>query len=107
MENLKERLLRAANGEPIEAIVIGRPGIGFDWDSDPFTDAERGVVLTWEQAAPKLDYVFDNDRYIACCHALYAWTASKIFFMEEDEGQVYLRSLPRNPTAVMPWFMGH
>jgi hypothetical protein len=95
-------------GESIEAIVIGP----FGWDGyaedriERATAAQRGVVLSWEEARPMLDYHYSTGFGAPECDAIRAWTASKILWVTQYDGATYIDSAPRNPLPEMPTMPG-
>jgi hypothetical protein len=98
---------RVAGDEPIEAVLIG----GFGW-GDEDADGTRAVgaenigrLLTADEAAPLLNYEYDNGFGGADCHEVFAWTASRVILVHEYDGATGLRWVPRNP-AVTPVSMG-
>jgi hypothetical protein len=105
--NLKAWVVEAAAGEPIEAIVIGHRGGGedrFAYDENiPTHEIQRtGVVLTWEEAAPMIDYTFDDGFGGADCNAVYAWTATRVIAISEYDGSTDCYSIPRHPVDCLP-----
>lgn len=104
---LAQEIEEAANGEPIEAIVVGLRRDGDPpWRDDP--QPEEGdfptpdVVLTWDEARPHLDYTYDAGFGGQDCHSLYAWTASRVLFVAEYDGSTRVTWVHRNPTATTP-----
>ena len=97
-------------GDPIESIIIGAFGWG-DWDQIPGTDNDpyasdishlaasqrRGEILTWDKARPLLDYEYNGDYGAPDCHAITAWSASRVYWITEYDGSTRLSSAPRNP----------
>ena len=107
--NLKQWLLDMADGEPIEAVVIGQMGWGDDYRSDGVPDyaaQPRFTVLSWEQAAPWLDYNFDSGYGAPACNAVYAWTASRVIFISQYDGSTTPHWGPRNPAPCEPIMPG-
>jgi hypothetical protein len=109
MSNLKEWILRAAEGEPIEAIVIG--GVkrldpipeDLPWKKQDRSKWNR--VLPWQDAEPLIDYDFDSSYGIPGCQAVTAWTKSRIIFISEYNGATSVECTPRHPVdhePVMP-----
>lgn len=108
MANLKQWILDEANGHPIIAVVIGEMGWGNygsagvpNYDQQP-----RGTVLTWDEAAPLLDYNFDSGYGAPGCNAIYAWTDVAVIAISQYDGSTGPYSVPRNPTACMPNMVG-
>ena len=120
MATLREWILKTANGEFIEGVVIGRTGgngsdedyvLGDDLADDYGSEAipnyqehPRGRVLSWEDAQPHLRYQFNSDHGSVRCEAIYAWTASRVIFITQYDGATWPCWVPRNPnpTAVTP-----
>lgn len=88
--------------EQIEAVVIGEMG----WENSQYSSQKRGVVLTWEEARPMLDYEFDSGYGAPECNAITVYTKSRILFISQYDGSTQLNSLPRNPEAHMPYMPG-
>jgi hypothetical protein len=98
MANLKTELEEAETfyGEQIEAMVVGK------LEEYPYPDAQpdENVLLSREAGLAKVDREYDDGFGGADCHSLYAWTASRIFFVFEYDGATSLHWLPRHPTAL-------
>ena len=108
LANFKDDLLAAAAGEPILALVIGEMGWG-DYASagvPGYAEQPRGVVLTWEDAAPWLDYAYDTGHGAPRCNAVYAWTATRVLFVSQYDGATEVEAIPRNPTPCAPEMPG-
>jgi len=113
MGNLKRWIEEQAGREPIEAAVIG--SMGGDSDYDSYSGSEgvpnyaghpRGRVLTWEEAAPHLDYGFDDGFGDAGCEAIWAWTATKVIAISKYDGSTEAYALPRHPSCGTPRMAG-
>ena len=103
MTTFAEDIEEAANGQSIEAIVIGPFGWSDDMDDDERPEAtKRGVVLTWAEARPMLDYSYDSGCGAAGCDAIWAWTPTEVLFVHEYDGATGLRGVPRNPVDGKP-----
>ena len=99
-------LTEMANGEPIEAVVIGAIG-GDDWALDDneagegyipgYSEQPRGVVLTWEEALPHISYVFDRGFGEGTCNGVYAWTRSRVIGISMYDGSTRPFWVPRHP----------
>lgn len=105
---LAKQIKRAAKGRPITACVIGAYG----WDGYMESDAglpnqDRGVVLTWEQARPQLEYVMDTSFGAPECNAVYAWTEERVIFVCEYDGATGVVWVPRYPVECAPVMGGH
>lgn len=108
MTTFAQDIESAANGEPIEAIVIGEKGWG-EWDDEAneyVPPPYAGRVLTWDDARPLLDYVYDRGWGAPDCHAITAYTRSYIIFVSQYDGSTHVNSIPRNPTPHMPIMPG-
>jgi hypothetical protein len=108
MANLKQWLVEMANGEEIVAVVIGEMGWG-EYGSEGvsgYAYHPRGVVLTWGEAAPLLDYEFDDGYGAPNCEAVYAWTVSRAIFVSQYDGSTSPQWMPRNPVACKPEMPG-
>lgn len=108
MANLKSWLLEDAGEEEIEAVVIGEMGWG-EYGSEAvsvYNTQPRGKVLTWEEAAPLLNYEFDSGYGAPGCNAVYAWTKSWIIGVSQYDGATGTFRLPRNPVDCMPSMPG-
>ena len=108
-ETLAACIEKAASGETICACVIAGDNqyLGYrnidPRDYDGMTDR----VLTWEEARPLLSYAFSMgcDRGRPgddSCHAVVAWTDSKVIFISTYDGSAQVESLPRNPVDFHP-----
>jgi len=97
-----------AEGEAIEAIVIGNMGwddYGADERHQPGL-ARKGEVLSWAEARPLLDYEYDRSYGAPDCHSITAWTESRVLWVTQYDGSTYLSSAVRNPTAHKPTMPG-
>ena len=106
--NLKDWVLEEANGEQIHAVVIGEMGWG-DYGSDAvpnYAEQPRGVVLTWDEALPWIDYQFHDGYGAPGCNAIVAWTDSLIISIDQYDGATSCFSIPRHPTDHMPEMPG-
>lgn len=92
-------ILRAAEGEPIEAIALDAARGGRDWfRMEP--DHQLGSnPVTWEQARPVLSYDYDSGYGGQDCHNFWAWTKTKVLSIHEYDGSTQVISVPRNPEA--------
>ena len=107
--NFKQDILDAAKGERIIGVVIGDMGWvgGYNKENVPLYDVQpRGKVLSWEQAAPFLDYEYDTGFGAPECNAVYAWTISSVLFVVQYDGATSVQSVPRNPMEVTPEMPG-
>lgn len=97
----KQDILEVAGDEAIQAIVIStdRQGWGCG-DKVPPADANR--VLTWDEAAPLLDYGYYAGYGCQDCHSIYAWTATRVLLVVEYDGSTHVASVPRHPIDCEP-----
>jgi hypothetical protein len=87
----------------ILACVIGTVGFSY-YDDDPEKGApvRRGVLLSWDEARPMLDYKFDAGFGGQDCHNVWVWTPDRVLFVAEYDGATSVEGVPRNPTAGDP-----
>lgn len=107
MATLQDWILEMAGSEEIEAVVlgyVGAPTITTAGGKQP--NAPLGVLLTWEQALPWLQYKFDDGFGAVECHSVYAWTPTKVIAIEQYDGSTSPFAIPRNPTACFPMMPG-
>jgi hypothetical protein len=106
MANIKEWLEEAVAefGEPLEAIVVGTHDDNRYEGGYPLAD--ENVVLPVADGLKKLDQEYDAGFGGADCFPMFAWTASRVFFISEYDGATCLSWVPRNPVAVKPEFGG-
>lgn len=103
-------LLEVAGDEPIEAVVIGGFGWGSFNDEDPYgadrierkAPVRKGVVLTWAEAEPMLDYEYSIGFGAPECDAVWAWTPTRVLFVSQYDGATGVESVPRNPVDGEP-----
>lgn len=97
-----------ADGEPIEAVIIGPHDDDTfrGLDHTPFNAAPINQIISWEQAKPFLSYEYDNGFGGADCHPVFAWTPTKIITITEYDGATGPAWFPRNPTNIQPGFDG-
>jgi hypothetical protein len=108
MSNLAKWIEATAEGEPIEAVVIGQMGWG-DYGSDDvprYAEQPKSTILTWEQARPWLDYEFDGGFGAPGCNAIHAWTANRVIYISQYDGATSANWVPRHPSAVEPTMPG-
>lgn len=97
-----------ADGEPVEAIVLGKMGWG-DYKSERvpnYAEQPRGVVLTWSDALPWISYEFSDGYGAPDCNAVVAWTPSWVISVSTYDGSTSPFRIPRNPTAHAPGMPG-
>jgi len=94
----------AAEGEPIEAIVIGEMGWEGYGDDDRHAPglARKGEILRWAEARPLLDYEYDRGFGAPDCQAIRAWTENKVIWVTQYDGSTSVNSALRNPPPPSP-----
>ena len=108
MANLRRWILDAAEGEPIEAVVLGQMGWG-DYGSESvpgYAEQRRGVPLTWAEAEPMIDYDFGAGFGAPRCNAIVAWTQDLVISVSQYDGATEIFAIPRNPKVFMPTMPG-
>lgn len=108
MANLKDWILGEANGEKIEAVVIGEMGWG-DYSKEEIQQYDKQVrnkVLTWKKAAPMIDYEFDSGYGAPGCNAIVAWTKTKVISVSQYDGATGTFTIPRHPIDFVPEMPG-
>lgn len=106
--NFKQDILFATAGEQIETVIIldllepnhfAYPEI---YDRDPRdTDtliASIKTPLTWEQAAPLLDYTYDDGFGSMDCHDVVIYTKDAIYYIHEYDGSTSIYNVLRDPS---------
>ena len=107
MNTLEKWLLSEADGEEIEAVVIGKFGWGgYREEEIKVSSIPYGKVLSFEDARQYLQYEFDSGHGAPGCHAVYAWTKTKVIAIGQYDGATWPYSIPRNPTECMPSMEG-
>lgn len=115
MTNFAKDIEQAAEGEEIIGIVVGPFGWG-SWGEEGYLEDEvvrvkipwekRGVVLTWQEARPLLDYDYGDGFGAPECHAIVAWTENRVIFVGQYDGATSVYSLPRHPSPCRPYMPG-
>lgn len=108
MSNFCNDILDAVNGEAIEYIVIGVMGWG-DHGSEAipgYSNIPKGELLTWNEAVNYLDFDYDNGFGVPGCMSIFAWTESRVLFVDQYNGATSVCTIPRNPIDVMPQIFG-
>ena len=115
MGNLALWIALEAEGEEILGVVIGEFGWSDGWGKQGYEEEKcpkqipwekRGIVLPWGEARELLDYEFYNGYGAPECHAVYAWTKTKVIFVGTYDGKTWIESVPRNPTECHPHMVG-
>jgi len=106
--NFKEEILEEVAGEEIVGVVIGEMGWGdFNKKNVPLYDSQpKGKVLSWEKAAPFLDYPHDPGYGAPECNSVYVWTETRVLYVVQYDGSTSIHSIPRNPVDIMPEMPG-
>jgi hypothetical protein len=105
----KEEIEQEAGDEPIEACVIGVKGWGGDFNSERipgYHEQTKGVVKKWDEVKNQLDYAYYDGFGAPECNAIYAWTKSKVIFVEQYDGSTSVVSVPRHPIDCEPSMPG-
>lgn len=110
--NFRDDILKAAGAESIEAIVIGGVEVWETGSHDDQPDGRKlprkklGVVLSWEDAAPLLNYRYDDGFGGRDCHPVWAWTPTRVLFVHEYDGATSVSWVPRHPQEGWPPMSG-
>lgn len=108
MPTLRDWILRMADGEPVDGVVIGEMGWG-DYGSERvpnYAEQPRDQLLTWDQALSFIQYEFDDGYGAPSCNKIYAWTKSWVISVCQYDGSTYPFRIPRNPRACVPDMVG-
>lgn len=96
-KSFKEDILSVTGGESILAIRIN--GSPFYYNT-PRKDASQHLddkLVSWEEAAPFLDYPYDAGYGNQDCHDITAWTETKVIYVHEYDGSTRVCYIDRNP----------
>lgn len=111
---MAEWILHMADGEAVEAIVIGK---NHD-DEENIIDSVyilpkqiKGKILNWDDGKEMLDYEAgdchgDPYGYEGGINSIYAWTKSWVIFLAKYDGNVWPCKIPRNPIDCWPMMYG-
>ena len=102
MSNLKAWVLEAAEGEPIQGIVLGES----DCNEAQASKNKWNRVLSWEEAQPLIDYDFWSGFGSPGCQAITAWTENRVIFISQYDGSTEITWVPRNPVDHEPGMPG-
>lgn len=112
MLNFKQDILAQAAGEPIQGIVIASPE-SYELQDGPDGGPPYGIpldardrVLAWEDAAPLLDFHYDNGFGAPGCPAITAWTRNRVIFVSTYDGATSVTYVPRRPQRHRPTMPG-
>lgn len=102
MPNFKDQILAVAGDEPILRIVVKnvKENDYASWGE------ETSQLYIWEEVAPSLDYEYNAGYGGVECHAITAWTESKVIFVGVYDGSSWVTSVPRHPMPHMPHTVG-
>ena len=109
MTQLREWILEAAEGEPLEGVVIGsasRHDAVLEMSVEVAPDCPTDRVLSWDEAQPFLRYEFEQDFGSVPCHPVTVWTPSWVIALSVYDGWVDWFRLPRNPRDHTPGMPG-
>ena len=97
MGNIKTWLVDAETrtGEQIEAIVVG---VHSNRKPKPF----ENKIISREEGLAILDRDYDSGHGGAGRRPMYAWSKSRVYFINEYDGATGLGSVPRHPVDVEP-----
>lgn len=102
MLNFKCDILEEVGQDNIEAVIILN-GMIYSWRDTPdprdIPVELCGIPLTWDQAAPLLDYSYDDGFGSVDCHNILVYTSTSVIYVHEYDGSTELCSIPRNPSA--------
>lgn len=101
MDNFASDIEEEAGDEPILQVLIGFVGGDGFWENSKHlaASAVRGRLLSWTEAKPLLNYSYYTGYGSPDCHAIYAWTETKVLFVVQYDGATVIESVPRNPTV--------
>lgn len=88
-----------ADGEEIIAVVVGEFGWGgYAWPEgrEPVPATMLHVPVQWNDIRPYLDYEHDSPTSPEC-HAIYAYTKSKVIFVSTYDGATWVTHVPLLP----------
>lgn len=102
MANMKEDILEIADGEEILGVVISKTRSGYAWSDDEADSPIAEKLTPWNEAAPYLDYGYDDGYGGQDCHSIYAWTPSRVLFVSEYDGSTCVKSIPRDMQDCVP-----
>ena len=108
MKNFKQDVLEAAKDETIECVIFRETTLTYNPGPDypEYADLRdidikyKNIPLSWEAAAPLLDYKYDAGFGLMDCHDILFWTTTKVFYIYEYDGSTRFQYELRNPPAV-------
>lgn len=93
-----DELAWVAGDETIQAVLIEKPD---EWETSDWSqripEDRCGVLLEATEASKLLAYDYDDGYGGRDCHALYAYTPTRVIFLTEYDGSTRLSSVPRHP----------
>lgn len=102
-KSFKDDLLAIAEG-PIIAVQVPIYGIdylhsfpGENQTRNTITNLYKGKTISWELAAPLLDYPYYSGFGPMDCHDIVAWTETQVIYIHEYDGSVSFHYQLRNP----------
>jgi len=103
-KSFADALLLAANGQKIEAVLIGKR----QWyeDQDTIPDDKVNRLLSWSEAKSLLNYPYSSGFGLPDCNPVYLWTTTDIIFVAQYDGSTTIHSISRNPCAGVPEMPG-
>lgn len=102
LPNFAADILGVAAGEPIIGVTIGSDS---GWsrrriDERRKVPARFGVLLSWGEAQPMLDYEYDTGYGGVDCDPVYAWTPTRVLFVSQYDGATRVEAIPREPVGL-------
>lgn len=101
MARLVDWIKDLAADEAVEAVVLGADEGFRTQHGQP-----QGVVLSWEEAVPHLQYEFHEGLEHGGCNAFTAWTKSWVIAVARHGDSLAPFRLPRVPTEHAPRMPG-
>lgn len=99
-----QRLRAKAEGEPIEAVVLGAPVTYVGMPKPEKWQWPQGDILSFDDAKGYIEKAGEGktenlyDGWIC----LIAWTASSVLFIDSYDGDYWVSKMPRNPVSLTP-----
>lgn len=108
MANIRVWLEQAEkkHNEVIEHIVVGKHYSYERSEQDEEQKKPIGIVLSRDEGLKLVDEEFDSGYGGADCYAMFAWTASRVYFISEYDGATCLSWVPRHAIDCNPNFAG-
>jgi len=106
--NLRDWILKMADGEAIEGIVLGP--MRYEEEGrrliPHYDDMPQGIVLSWDEAEKWLNYEFEAGLGSTECIPIWAWTKSWVIAIGDYDGATWPYRIPRHPADMMPTMEG-